>query len=180
MTNATNPEERAATRMWGLVTRIEAVLAAIFLCAMVILIFTGGVARMARYPLNWTIDFATCFFAWATFLAADIAWRNSAFMSVTVLTSRLKPDLRKFLEWANYIIISIFLAYLIYAGTKLAIVSSARSFQGIPWISYSWVTMSLPAGAGLLMITTFIKFYQSIAGDARQGAAEVDVSRVEG
>ena len=33
---------------------------------------------MSGYPLNWTIDVATCLFAWACFLCADIAWRATA------------------------------------------------------------------------------------------------------
>jgi len=33
-------------------------------------------------------------------------------------------------------------------------VSRARSFQGIPEISYSWVTMSMPVGCLLLLVTT--------------------------
>jgi hypothetical protein len=39
----------------------------------------------------------------------------------------------------------------------LAWVSRARSFQGIPEVSYSWVTASMPAGAALLLVTTLLK-----------------------
>lgn len=48
--------------------RIEAILAGMFLLTMVALIFVGGAARLAGMPLNWTIDLATCSFAWAAFL----------------------------------------------------------------------------------------------------------------
>ena len=44
---------------------------------MVALIFLGGVSRVLGYPLNWSTDFATAFFAWACFLCADIAWRGT-------------------------------------------------------------------------------------------------------
>jgi TRAP-type C4-dicarboxylate transport system permease small subunit len=36
-------------------------------------------------------------------------------------------------------------------------VSRARSFQGIPEFSYSWVTLSLPVGGVLLLVTTLLK-----------------------
>lgn len=144
---------------------MEAVLAAILIIAMVVLIFTGGVARMMRHPLNWTTDFATCFFAWAAFLSADVAWRNDALMSVDLLTSRVSEKFQSALLYVNYAIISGFLIYLMWSGTRLAIVSSARSFQGIPWISYSWVTMSLPVGALLLLLTTGIRLYRSLKTD---------------
>jgi TRAP-type C4-dicarboxylate transport system permease small subunit len=144
-------------RAYRWLCRAEAVLAAVLLVAMVALIFTGGMARMARHPLNWTTDFATCFFAWAAFLSADIAWRNDALMSVELLTARLPERWRPRVAALNLVIIAAFLGFLIYAGVRLAILSSARSFQGVPWISYSWVTMSLPVGAALLLLTTLLK-----------------------
>jgi TRAP-type C4-dicarboxylate transport system permease small subunit len=36
-------------------------------------------------------------------------------------------------------------------------VSRERSFQGIPEVSYSWVTLSMVVGGALLLITTLLK-----------------------
>lgn len=137
---------------------IEAVVAGTFLIVMVLLIFAGGLARLAAHPLNWTIDVATCLFAWACFLCADIAWRRDSLMSIGLLTERLPPRLRDLCAYVNYVLISLFLLYLIGAGCWLSWISRARSFQGIPGISYSWVTMSLPVGGALLLFTTLLKF----------------------
>lgn len=136
----------------------EAVLAGTLLVLMVALIFLGGVSRVLGYPLNWSTDFATAFFAWACFLCADIAWRRNALMSIDFLVNRLAPKAQMAVRYVNYAIISGFLVYLMVMGTWLAWTSRARSFQGIPEISYSWVTMSLPVGAALLLATTVLKF----------------------
>ena len=136
----------------------EAVLAGTLLVLMVALIFLGGVSRVLGYPLNWSTDFATAFFAWACFLCADIAWRRNALMSIDFLVNRLAPKAQMTVRYVNYAIISGFLVYLMVMGTWLAWTSRARSFQGIPEISYSWVTMSLPVGAALLLATTVLKF----------------------
>lgn len=141
-----------------LLGRAEAVIAATFLVLMVALIFLGGLARMLHHPLNWTIDLATCLFAWACFLCADIAWRNDALMSIELVTRRLPPRWREAVTRLNYALIAAFLVYVVVAGIHLAWISRARSFQGIPEISYSWVTASLPAGALLLLFTTLLKF----------------------
>lgn len=137
--------------------RIEAVLAGLFLMLMVAMIFTGGVARMMRMPQNWTIDIATWAFAWGAFLCADIAWRKDLFMSIDILTRRLANRLQRVIMLINYVLIAAFLVYLIYSGLQLSWVSRARAFQGIPGISYSWVTLSLPVGALLMLITTALK-----------------------
>jgi TRAP-type C4-dicarboxylate transport system permease small subunit len=63
-------------RAYAFLCTMEAVIAGSFLILMVCLIFLGGVARLAHHPLNWTTDIATCLFAWACFLCADIAWRK--------------------------------------------------------------------------------------------------------
>ena len=151
--------------LYARVLRLEAVLAGTFLLLMVALVFTGGVARLVRHPLNWTIDLATCFFAWATFLCADIAWRKDALISINLLASRAPPQVQRALTYCNYLIISAFLIYLIYTGLVLSWVSRARSFQGIPDVSYSWVTMSLPLGGTLLLITTLLKLREAMRND---------------
>lgn len=142
----------------------EAVLAATLLVLMVALIFLGGIMRMAGHPINWSIDFATAFFAWACFLCADIAWRRSSLMAIEFLPRLLPPPAQKALRLANYFIISAFLVYLAVMGAWLAWTSRARSFQGIPEISYSWVTASAVVGGALLLITTALKIRDEFRG----------------
>ena len=143
--------------LYAWLLKIEAVLAGSFLMLMVALIFAGGVARLMRYPLNWTVDLATCFFAWGCFLCADVAWRRGSLMSIDLLVERLPARAQKALRLANYAIIAVFLAYLTVMGTWLAWTSRVRSFQGIPEISYAWVTMSAAVGGLLLLVTTILK-----------------------
>jgi len=148
---------RALARFYGALLRAESWIAGAFLLAMVILIFTGGVSRMLGHPQNWTTDIATCLFAWACFLCADIAWRRNALMSIDLLVVRMPEGVQRLLRWFNYGLIMAFLVYTIVMGTWLSWVSRARAFQGIPEISYSWVTMSMPVGALLLLVTTILK-----------------------
>jgi TRAP-type C4-dicarboxylate transport system permease small subunit len=149
--------------------KAEAIVAGVFLILMVGLIFAGGLARLAAHPLNWTIDIASCLFAWSCFLCADIAWRRDSLMSIELLTARLTPQLQKFCLYVNYLLICAFLVYVIIGGVWLSWVSRARSFQGIPDISYSWVTMSLPVGGVLLLMTTLLKLYDQPRGDVADG-----------
>jgi TRAP-type C4-dicarboxylate transport system permease small subunit len=147
----------ALARGYAVVLRAEAWIAGTFLLAMVALIFTGGVARMLGHPQNWTTDIATCLFAWACFLCADIAWRRNALMSIDLLVARMPAGVQRLLHWINYALIMAFLVYAIVMGSWLSWISRARSFQGIPEISYSWVTMAMPVGALLLLVTTVLK-----------------------
>lgn len=149
------------TRFYAALVRWEARIAGTFLVLMVVLIFTGGAARLAGHPQNWTTDAATCLFAWACFLCADIAWRRDSLMSIDLIVERLPERARRAVGQANYAIIAAFLLYGIVGGVYLSWVSRARSFQGIPEISYSWVTMSMPVGCLLLLVTTVLKARRS-------------------
>jgi TRAP-type C4-dicarboxylate transport system permease small subunit len=161
-------------RIYERMCAAEAFVAAAFLILMVALIFLGGVMRMLGQPINWSSDAATALFAWACFLCADIAWRNNSLMSVEVLTSRLPQNLQTACRMLNYAIISVFLSYLVVMGVYLSWISRIRSFQGIPEVSYSWVTASLPAGAVLLLITTLLKVRSELRGEhAETRAADV-------
>ena len=142
----------------------EAAIASALLLLMTALIFLGGVARMAGHPLNWTGDAATALFAWTCFLCADIAWRRNSLMAVEVLTARLAPAAQRALRLVNLGLIGLFLLYVAGMGLWLSWVSRARSFQGIPEISYSWVTMSMPLGALLLLATTLLKVRDELRG----------------
>jgi TRAP-type C4-dicarboxylate transport system permease small subunit len=152
----------------------EAWIASVFLILMVILIFLGGVMRMLGHPINWSTDVATALFAWACFLCADIAWRRNGLMAIEVFTDRLPDGLRTALRMVNYVLIAGFLCYLAGLGVYLSWISRVRSFQGIPEVSYSWVTMSLPVGAALLIVTTALKVRGELRGERAENRA-VDV-----
>ncbi|MBE0532190.1 MAG: TRAP transporter small permease subunit [Rhodospirillales bacterium] len=152
-------------KLYEAVCRTEVVMAQVFLVVMVVLIFSAGIARLIGHPINWTIDVATCVFAWACFLSADVAWRKGKLMSVDVITKHLSERAQRSFRMVNYAILTVFLLYLVPTGLYLAWVSRERSFQGIPEFSYSWVTMSVPVCGTLLLITTLLK----IRDEVREG-----------
>jgi TRAP-type C4-dicarboxylate transport system permease small subunit len=156
-------------RLYDGICAAEAWVAGAFLILMVLLIFLGGVLRMIGWPINWSGDAATALFAWACFLCADIAWRRNSLMSVDVLTVRLPHPVRRAIKLLNYGLIAIFLVYLMTFGLYLSWISRARSFQGIPSVSYSWVTLSLSAGSLLLLITTIRHIRAELRGDRAEG-----------
>jgi TRAP-type C4-dicarboxylate transport system permease small subunit len=147
----------------------ESWVASALLLGMVGLIFLGGVMRTLGEPINWSSDAATCLFAWACFLCADIAWRRNALMSIDLVTARLPRGLRKACAYASYAIIVAFLVYALIWGLYLSWISRARSFQGIPEVSYSWVTLSMPFGSALLLVTAFLKIREEMRSDPADG-----------
>ena len=152
------------------VCRAEMLVARYALFALAALVFAAAVARTIRHPMNWAIDVATFLFAWCVFLGGDIAIREDRLFCIVVLTERLPQKTQLVIKAVNYGIIAVFLAGMIGYGSYLSYTTRLRTFQGIPGFSYTWVTISVPIGCALMLIST-IRRIGEILRSIRQGAA---------
>lgn len=135
----------------------EELIAGLFLVLIMALIFASGASRSLGYPLRWGMDMATFLFAWAAFFSADVALRRDRHICVDALVKRFAPKMQHLIALFNYGVILIFLMFLIGYGVVLAYGSRFRTFQGIPGFSYMWVTLSVPVGSLLLLVTSILK-----------------------
>ncbi len=122
-----------------------------------LLVLAAAVGRTLYYPLNWAMDAATFLFAWTVFLGADVAMRLDRLFCIEVITSKLSQKAQLYLRLINYIIIVIFLVGMIVYGSWLSYTTRLRTFQGIPGFSYTWVTLSVPFGCALMLITAILR-----------------------
>ena len=122
-----------------------------------LLVFAAAVGRTLYYPLNWAMDAATFLFAWTVFLGADAAMRLDRLFCIELITMKLSQKAQLYLKFINYIIIVIFLVGMIGYGLWLSYTTRLRTFQGIPGFSYTWVTLSVPIGCALMLITAILK-----------------------
>jgi TRAP-type C4-dicarboxylate transport system permease small subunit len=128
----------------------------------VALVFVAASTRYMGYPINWSVDMAVCLFAWCTFLGGDVAMRNNKLMSVDFFISKLSQKKKSLIEIINLFIILIFLLAMIGFGAWLSYTTRFRAFQGIPWFSYTWVTLSVPVAGILMGITTVLKIREKL------------------
>ena len=122
-----------------------------------LLIFAAAVGRFLYHPMNWAMDAATFLFAWTVFLGADAAMRFDRLFCIEVITGKLPQKAQLYLKVINYVIIIIFLLGMIGYGLWLSYTTRLRTFQGIPGFSYTWVTLSVPFGCALMLITSILK-----------------------
>ena len=136
------------------------------------LVFLAAATRYAGYPINWSVDVAVCLFAWCTFLGGDVAMRNKKLMKVDMLIGMLSAQNKKRVEILNLLIIMVFLAAMIGFGLWLSYTTRFRSFQGIPGFSYTWVTLSVPVGSILMMITAALQIRELLEDQGERSAPE--------
>ena len=76
-------------RLEGHIEKGEAVIAAFCLITSTVLIFIAAVMRSISQPINWSLDISLFLFAWATFLSADVAYREDKLVNLDFLISAL-------------------------------------------------------------------------------------------
>jgi TRAP-type C4-dicarboxylate transport system permease small subunit len=136
--------------------KIEEFIVASFVAIITFLVFASAVARSIKHPLNWAQDISLLLFAWVVFLGADLALRKADFVRVDMLVRHFPAKAQKILYYFMYLLALVFLGIVVRHGIPLSIDNSKRLFQTLG-ISYSWATISAPAGSMFLMITIVLK-----------------------
>ena len=135
---------------------LEEVSTQILLAFIVLLVFMAALTRYIGRPINWSVDIAQGLYVWVIYIGANQAWRKSRHIGIDMLFNKLGSGPQKFLLVFIYSLISIFLGAIIVNGIHITIVNSGRILNAIP-ISYSFVTIAVPAGSLLMLITTVEK-----------------------
>jgi TRAP-type C4-dicarboxylate transport system permease small subunit len=163
------PEEGSG--FYRLLGRVELRFAQACVVLMTLLVLLSAIARTVGEPLSWTVDLATFTFAWAVFIGADVAWRRDRMVSIDLLLDRLPERARAWVRLLNHALIAAFLITLAVTSLRMSYTAFDRSFSGLPWLSYTWVTIAVPVGSLLMLYTTAYKIRHAVAA-ARRRARE--------
>jgi TRAP-type C4-dicarboxylate transport system permease small subunit len=137
--------------------KTETTIAKVALVFMTVLVFVQAMLGKLGHPISWAVDISTFLFAWVVFLGADAAMRRDALVSVDLFVKKLSKKSQKNIKIINHIIIIAYLLAMIIYGIKLTITTYHRSFAGLPWLSFSWATVSVPLGCLLMLVTAILK-----------------------
>lgn len=149
--------------MYERFTRLEEGLAMAFFALTAALVFIGALTRTVGYPLIWAIDIAQASFVWACVLGADIALRRNAHIEIDILVRMFSREVRRMLAIVFLVMISVFLATLVYLGINLTLLNLERPLGDVG-ISYGIVTAAIPAGALLMLATALRRLWRGLTG----------------
>ena len=127
------------------------------LILLVVLVFSSAVLRFLRQSVSWNLDLAILLLAWTSFLGADVAWRSGQIIGVDLLTRTLPKTVQTVINFIVHVIILVALVIMTIFGARLAWSERLETFQSMPWIPYSLVTMSLVTASFSMTFTTIMK-----------------------
>jgi TRAP-type transport system small permease protein len=150
---------------------IEEFITQVMMGFIVVLVFIAALTRYIGYPINWSVDIAQAIFVWVIYVGANQAWRNSRHIGIDLLFKQFSLKIQFYLQLFLYIVIAVFLVSLIIYGIQITIVNTGRILGDIP-ISYSFVTIAVPMGSFLMLLTTVEKsctlFRMKAQGEIKQ------------
>lgn len=153
--------------MMDKLNKIEEIVSMIFLAAMVLFVFCAALMRTFGYPIIWSVDSAQLLFIWICMLGANQTLRMGEHVGVDFVVRRLSRKNHLRLDTALYVIIAMLLIILIVYGTDLTLLNPER-LLGTSGLPYALVTVAIPVGATLMLITivtqiiSFIKALSSL------------------
>ncbi|MHB1219641.1 MAG: TRAP transporter small permease [Alphaproteobacteria bacterium] len=132
---------------------IEAMLAAL-MAAMTGIVFAGVIYRYVLIsPLSWTEEIGKYCLIWASLLGTYIAVRRAENIRVDAIYNRVPPDVKRAMRILSHFVMAIFLAVLIYEGTRYSAAFLA-TYSPMMGLSLGWVYSVLPISAALMLVAT--------------------------
>lgn len=154
-------------RIYEKFCKFEEIMSVILLAGLTTLVFVSALMRTINMPLNWAQDIALVAFAWMIFLGSDIAVRGPGLIGVNIFAKKLPAIIQKGLDIVFKIVIIIFLGVLVFNGFIMTVQGWEREITTLG-ISYSWVTMAVPVGSFLMIISTSIRLIETIKKPVRE------------
>lgn len=136
--------------------KVENFITNVLMVGVVAFVFGAAVMRWVGAPIAWSVEFAQLLFVWVIFLGSNRALREERHIGVDFLTKKLPLKMQEIIEIVVFAIIVLFLGCLTYFGVLLSIENSSRQISNIA-LSYSFITMAVPVGSILMMITIITK-----------------------
>ena len=161
---------QALKKFYAAFCKLEELIALLLLAGITVLVFVSALMRSMKMPLNWAQDVALVAFAWMIFTGSDVAIRGAGLIGIDIIVKHFPAVVRKALDIIFKVIIIAFLCVLVVNGYTMTVTSWARQITTLH-ISYSWVYLSVPVGAFLMIISTTIKLVERIRTPADQEVA---------
>lgn len=132
--------------------KFEEKLSKVLLLATVLLVFVASLARWIGYPIVWSVDIAQLLFIWVCFLGANQALRRNEHVGVDFVVRYFPKRAQQVIGVVHRFLILLFLGTIVWFGVDLTLLNVERRFSDTD-LSYAWVTVAVPVGCLLLLVT---------------------------
>nr|WP_295711282.1 TRAP transporter small permease [uncultured Halomonas sp.] len=138
--------------MWHWYDKGEEWIAIMLLGGTSLTMLVSSTARAIGQPFAGGAELAQFLFIWTAVLGADITLRHGGQVRIDALVIRLPAKLQLLITSLCIGMMMLFLVLLAWYGFILASSNWQRP-MGVAGLSYGYITLALPIGAGLMLIS---------------------------
>lgn len=138
--------------MWYWYDKGEEWLAITLLGGTSLSMLVSSTARAIGQPFAGGAELAQFLFIWTAVLGADITLRRGGQVRIDAFVVRMPAKLQWLVTSLCLAMMALFLVLLIWYGFALA-TSNWQRPMGVAGLSYGYITLALPVGASLMLLT---------------------------
>lgn len=159
--------------MWAkqLARRIEAVLDAVLIAALLGMVMSISIQVFGRYVLRsspgWTAETARFLMIWITMLASAAVIRKNGHISVTVVVEMLPRKIALAVYWIRDVLVLILAGSLAWYGYGYAMLGARRESPALE-IPMLYPQLAIAVGGVLIGILLLLHRLSGAAGDDRE------------
>lgn len=144
--------------MWHWYDKGEEWLAIMLLGGTSLTMLVSSTARAIGQPFAGGAELAQFLFIWTAVLGADLTLRQGGQVRIDALVIRLPIKFQLIITTLCIGMMMLFLLLLIWYGFPLALSNWQRP-MGVAGLSYGYITLALPVGAVLMLITLLRRIF---------------------
>lgn len=147
-----------------IIIRLEKTLLMILIFEMVILAALQILSRFViKKPISWSEELLTYSFIWLSFLGAAFALSKNKHFEVDLFTTKLCPNIRKFIFVLVRILMLCFTTLMIKDGYKFAAINQFQMMSVMPF-SMFWPCIIVPLSGFFMFIHILTDVYIKTKG----------------
>jgi TRAP-type C4-dicarboxylate transport system permease small subunit len=126
------------------------------LAALLLIVLMQVVSRyIFNNSLSWTEEAARYLMIWGVLLGVSLAYRNGYLISIETFVNRFPASVGRVVRAVNKLLSLFFTGLLTAYGVNLCILGAQMESPALE-ISYLWIYLAVPVGAGLLFVLFLI------------------------
>ncbi len=133
--------------------KLDYFVSAILMIAMVIVVFTQVVFRIAGHPLSWPDEVSRWLLIWITFAGTSYSFKNGGLISVDFFVNRYLNKNKKIFDILSMSITGVFFAILMCSGVTYSIKSViSKQYASVTRIPLIFSNISVVIGSFLSLV----------------------------
>lgn len=136
-------------------TVLDWITSGIMVALLVIVLMQIASRYIFNSSLSWTEEAARYLMIWGVLLGVSLAYLNGYLISIETFVNRFPPSVGRVVRRVNKLLSLFYTGILTVYGVNLCILGSQMHTPSLE-ISYVWIYLAVPVGAGLLFVLFLI------------------------